>query len=225
MGSGYPFPVLWHLIPANIDMSLRFMYSIMLGGSLWDKRIFLKEHGIENPLNAMSVYENSDRCLWISQSMKQASYPLAVIPSNAMQVGPVYLSTSSASKQDAELAWLEKGPTLLINMGSKVHCTEETATELVKALRILFDNVEEVQMLWKLKMKSEFGDRFLSAVSTKFKNRRLRLENWLNIDQGAIMETGNVACMLHQGGADSFNDAIGYVVIILLHFCVSVFRC
>jgi hypothetical protein len=191
---------------------------MMLGGSLREKRAFLKEHDIEDPLNAISVYENSDRCLWISQSMKEASYPLAIAPNNGMQVGPIYLSTAPALKKDAELAsLLRKGPTLLINMGNIIRCTEGTVTEIVKSLRILFDNVERVQMLWKLQ-KSEFGDEFLSAVSTEFINGRLRLERWPKIDPGTIMETGNVVCILHHGGANSFNDAIGYAAINLLHF-------
>ncbi|KAE9366236.1 glycosyltransferase family 1 protein [Stipitochalara longipes BDJ] len=178
--------------------------------ALTTKRAFLRANGIKNPLSGVSVYEDNDRCLWISQSMKEASYPLKYIPSNVLQVRPIYLSTAPGAEQDAELAsWLERGPTLLINIGSIVDCNEEEATKVIKAMRILFDNVEGIQVLWKLKKKIDFGDGFLEAVSAEFIGGRLRLEKWLTIDPGAIMETGNVVCMLHHGGANSFNDAIG----------------
>lgn len=64
----------------------------------------MRENGIENPIDIMSLYEDNEQCLWISQSMKEASYPLAVVPKNVLRVGPIYLSTASVEQQDVELA-------------------------------------------------------------------------------------------------------------------------
>lgn len=97
----------------------------------------------------------------------------------------------------------------MINMGSAFEVDEKGAVEMVKALKMLFDRVHGIQVLWKLKKRGVFGDESLSAVSKEFKQGRLRLETWLKADPAAIMEAGNVACMLHHGGAGSFSDALG----------------
>lgn len=142
--------------------------------------------------------------------MMEASYPLSILPSNAMGVGPIFLSTSPAEEQDPEpTEWLAKGPTVWISSGTVIDMDEKAAREMVKALRVLFDGVPGVQVLWKLKKRSDFGEGFLEPVRREMKEGRLRIVRWLDADPAALIETGNVRCAVHHGGASFFNKALG----------------
>lgn len=127
-----------------------------------------------------------------------------------MAVGPIYLSAVPAATQDPELAkWLAKGPTVWISLGSVNDIDEAGAREIVKALRVLYDNVPKVQVLWKLRKRSDFGEEYLEGLKREKKEGRLRVVRWLDVDPAALMETGDVRCVVHHGGASSFNDALG----------------
>lgn len=66
---------------------------------------------------------------------------MSVIPSNVIACGPIYLSTAPASMQDHGLAiWLERSPTVLINLGSSVNYDEKSALEIARAVKMLLKN-------------------------------------------------------------------------------------
>jgi hypothetical protein len=69
-----------------------------------------------------------------------------------------------AAEQDPELAaWLEKAPTVLINLGSSVDYDELSATEMAKAIKTLLGSTD-VQVLWKLNKRADFPDDFLADL-------------------------------------------------------------
>ena len=207
ISSGYAYPVPWNLIPANIYMNLRFIYSVVWTPQLSEKKAYLKRNGIVKPLDVFSVYQKD--LLWISQSSPQADFPISVIPENVVACGPIFLSSAPASEQDPELSsWLERAPTVLINLGSSVNYDEVSATEMAQGIKILLAN-SRAQVLWKFNKRNEFSDEFLSDLSDEIAHGRVRLAKWLKADPAALLETGNIALSVHHGGANCYHEAVG----------------
>jgi hypothetical protein len=209
------YPVPWHLIPANIYINLRFAYSIFFNTAMASTKAYLKENGIANPVDAFTVYR-PDNLTWISQGSLDADFPLSVIPQNVKAYGPIVLATASAAEQDEDMAsWLERAPTVMINLGSHVDYDERSAREMAGAIKILLEQTE-VQILWKFnkrrsvdgKVAIDFPMDFLDELSQDITSGRLRMEKWLIIDPPAMLETGNSIAAVHHGGANSFYEAM-----------------
>jgi hypothetical protein len=147
--------------------------------------------------------------LWLTQSSFESDFPMTVIPSNVVPCGPIFLSTAPAAEQDKELAtWLQKAPTVLINLGSSVNYDEKAATEMAKAVKELLET-SSVQILWKFNKRREFPDLFLADLMESIAQGRLRLEKWIKIDPASMLETGNVVLSVHHGGANCYHEAVG----------------
>jgi hypothetical protein len=209
ISSGYPYPVPLYLIPSNVYLTLRFIYSILVTPKLSAKKSYLREHGIANPLNVFSIYQ--PQYLWLSQSLPEIDFPISVIPESVVPCGPIYLSVSSAADQDPDLAsWLQRAPTVLINLGSNVDYDEVGATEMAKAIKMMLEKTQ-VQVLWKFNKRREFRDEFLRELEFERILGRLRLESWLGVDPASLLETGDVVVSVHHGGANCYHEAVGYV--------------
>jgi hypothetical protein len=206
MSSGHPYPVPWHLIPANIYLNIRFIYSVLNTPLLTEKKAFLKENGIAKPLDVFSIYQKD--YLWLTPSLPELEFPMPVVPSNVVTCGPIFRSSAPAVDQDQELAaWLTQAPTVLINLGSTVDYSVNSARELLGAIKTLLEN-SKVQVLWKFNKRGEYSEDVFLEVSKEIKDGRLRVEKWLGIDPAAMMETGNIVVSVHHGGANCFFEAI-----------------
>ncbi|APA10835.1 hypothetical protein sscle_07g056050 [Sclerotinia sclerotiorum 1980 UF-70] len=212
LSSAYTYPVPWYLIPSNIYMNLRLAYTVMSAPGITnriidEKRSYLKENGIDNPLDMFTVYHKDYP--WLTQSSQELDFPFDIIPKNIIQCGPIYLSTAPASEQDPELTeWLKISPTILINLGSSVNYDEPAATEMAKSIKILLEN-STIQVLWKFNKRHEFSDQFLDILSSDLQSQRVKITNWIKVDPAALLETGNIILSVHHGGANCFHEAIG----------------
>jgi hypothetical protein len=130
------------------------------------------------------------------------------VPSNVVACGPIFRSSAPAADQDPELAaWLALAPTVLINLGSTVDYSLDSARELVGAIKTLLEN-SKLQVLWKFVKRGEYSEDVFLEVSKEIKDGRLRVEKWLGIDPAAMMETGNIVVSVHHGGANCFFEAV-----------------
>jgi hypothetical protein len=104
-------------IPENIAMNIRFIYGFLMVPSLAEKKPLLAAKGLKDPIQFFEMA--GPGIPWISMDTAGASIPLEVIPGNVTAAGPIVLSSAPVAEQDPELAaWLEKAPTVLINLGS-----------------------------------------------------------------------------------------------------------
>jgi hypothetical protein len=210
LASGFPYPVPWSKIPANIWLNLRFIYSVLVTPELSEKKKYLESQGLAKPNDFYNIY--SEHMTWITSSTPEIDFPLAIVPDNVKSCGPIYLVPASAERQDPELAsWLAKAPTLLINLGSLTDYDEIRAVEMAKAVQVVLDKTN-VQVLWKFNKRiySDGRDTFSADFLGPLKhNPRLRLEKWISIDPAAMMETGNIVASVHHGGANCYHEAIG----------------
>lgn len=115
--SGFEFPVPLHKIPENIYLNLRVIYTAFMAPSLSAKKAALREKGLQDPINFMRIHRPD--VPWITMDTEGASIPVDVIPANVTRAGPILMDVAPAIEQDPKLvAWLEKAPTILFNLGS-----------------------------------------------------------------------------------------------------------
>ncbi|KAI9713657.1 MAG: hypothetical protein M1812_006629 [Candelaria pacifica] len=211
VSSGYPFPVPYHLIPVNIYLMIRLIFTLVRSPEFKEMNQRRKDYGLKGEFPALEVYKKD--CHYIVPSTPEIDFPYFV-PSNFTHCGPISLPIIPLSESDPELAlWLDRAPTVLINLGShfKSDWVPGFGRELATALRILLDRRSDIQVLWKLKMsKSENGHDDISEIlAEETKSRRVRIESWLKPDTPAILQSGKVACWVHHGGSNSYHEAIG----------------
>lgn len=118
--SGFEFPIPWSKIPGNIYINAMFIYGIMSGSSIRTKQASLRKYGLKEPIDFLHLHRSD--VPWITMHTEGASIPVDVVPDNVTSAGPIIIRVASAEQQDpAFVKWMERGPTVLINLGSSVH--------------------------------------------------------------------------------------------------------
>jgi hypothetical protein len=166
---------------------------------------------------------------YILPSAPESEYPCRV-PSNVTPCGPILLLVAPVAEIDPELhSWLERGPTVLINLGSLVRMDEAMTREFAAGLKVVLGKRPEVQVLWKIKKSGGYG--ILSQGKAKSKSQqahyvqdplyelskdiasgRVRILDWLSVDPLALLQSGHIVCSVHHGGSNSFHEALRYVI-------------
>jgi hypothetical protein len=135
------------------------------------------------------------------------------VPPNITLCGPITLKAVPLSRGDPELlAWLEKGPTIMVQLGTHQQTSAKMAIEIAGGLRVILDQRPDIQVLWKLKDAKRFTDTLDEILGREVKLGRVKIEAWINADPISILETGNIVCAVHHGGANSFFEAAWYVL-------------
>lgn len=152
-------------------------------------------------------------------SLPELDYPLKV-PAHIIPCGPVVRAYAPLYKTNPKLAeWLANGHTILVNMGALVKVSEAQAFEMAKALKTVIDRFDQnsekkrIQVLWKLQKKGRYSiyapECILAHVLGKeFAYDRVRVVDWIQPEPLSILQTGDVICSVHHGGAGSFNEAV-----------------
>ena len=175
-----------------------------------------KANGIPGLLPSMEMY-SKDKDI-IVPGLPEIDYPLDYIPDNVTCCGPIVLRTPSLDKSDPDLAaWLRKGPTILINLGSHVVSWDRDAQQLANGLRVLLDQRKDLQVLWKLKLQGSLGDTISQTLAKELSSDRVRITSWLKADPPAILQSQSIVCSVHHGGANSYFEAIKYVFLLYNH--------
>jgi hypothetical protein len=165
---------------------------------------------------------------YLVQSIPETDYPCK-IPPNVTGCGPILLPVSPVSKDDPNLqSWLERAPTVLINLGTHIRMDDTMAREFASGLKIVLDSKPDLQILWKLKTSGgltlpsrvEPGSGFrgegikkesLDAIVEEISSDRVKIMEWMSIDPLAVLQTGHIVCSVHHGGSNSFHEALRYM--------------
>jgi hypothetical protein len=211
MSSGFPYPVPWYLIPVNIYMNLRLAWALHMEKGAKELKTYAKAHGANGPPDFFEFFFD-DPTPWLIPSAAEIEYPITV-PEKVVLCGPIYMALDAVEDEDAGLAaWLAQAPTVLIVLGSHTTYSEEDATQMRYAVRMILDGDDRVQVLWKLTMvdginttATVLSDEIAALVSTG----RVRVQPWLPVDPASMLESGHIICYVHHGGANSFTESIG----------------
>jgi 2-acylglycerol O-acyltransferase 1 len=150
----------------------------------------------------------------LSPALKELDWPMDV-PDNILPCGPILLPTASVEKQDPELAsWLRKAPTVLVNLGTLYAPDPKVAENIASGLKMFLNSWkgEKVQILWKLP-KHPHDEENVYAQSIKPLQAEVeadtaRIRPWFEVEPMAMLQTGQIVCSVHHGGANSWYEAI-----------------
>lgn len=149
----------------------------------------------------------------LSPALKELDWPMDV-PDNVIPCGPILLPVASVKDQDPDLdRWLQKAPTILVNLGTLYAPDPNVAREIASGLKAFLDTWDaNTQILWKLpKHPYDKGDIYQSAIESLRKESetdRVRIQPWFEVEPMAMLETGRIVCSVHHGGANSWYEAI-----------------
>jgi len=129
--------------------------------------------------------------------------------------------------------WLNRAPTVYINLGTHMRFKEEFAVEMAIAIRILLDHTRSVlsqdtgkrlkglQVLWKLNRKGEEyevlteGSEVYKILGGDIDKGFVRIVDWIEAEPTAVLRCGMVVCAVHHGGANSFLETVWWVLIFM----------
>lgn len=138
-----------------------------------------------------------------------------VVPERVTGCGPILPPVVPIAKSHPELeAWLQRAPTVLVNLGSHIIFDEPFALKFATALRVLLDRRPDIQILWKLKTQGDTWDSLFSKegafqiIAKEIADGRVRIEKWLAAQPIAILRVPSIMCMVHHGGSNSYHEAI-----------------
>jgi hypothetical protein len=220
MSSGLSFPVSWSEIPKNVLAIFSLIYV-----TTFDPRIKLLKaartaHGISGPLPTLTPWIKDVPHL--CPSLPDIDLPMEV-PPNITFCGPITLKATPLSRSDPGLlTWLEKGPTIMVQLGTHEQASAEKARELAGGLRVILDQRPDIQVLWKLKNATSLKDTLDEVLGQEVKLGRVKIEAWINADPISILETGHIVCAVHHGGANSFFEVAWYVLASLASLLVFI---
>lgn len=208
MGSAFPYPLPWYLVPVNIYLCLRMAYAVHFGSFVKEFKSHIKaqNYAMHTPFLDF-VHEDVPMMLGTSEDIE---FPISV-PNQVFPVGPIFMALETAESRDPELtAWLAHAPTVLIILGSHTEYYENDATAMIYPIHRVLEGNDQVQVLWKLLLPAD-GSPSASEedLASLRATGRVRVESWLNADPASLLETGNVVAYVHHGGGSSYLESIG----------------
>lgn len=140
-------------------------------------------------------------------TIPEASPPL-VVPKEITECGPVVLDVANVQDESPELyRWLQRAPTILLNLGSLLKYDEARAKIMAQTIRLLLKSTDH-QVLWKFGKLGDYSDEFLQPLQEFIDNGRCHLNYWLDVEPAALLRSGLVVLSVHHGGANCFHEAL-----------------
>jgi hypothetical protein len=209
LSSAFPYPLPWYLIPANIYLMIRLAVSTIFGPRLNSINKGRQELGIKGLLPMFEPFcERAKHHL--CPALPELDLPF-VISDIITGCGPILLPTAPVSASDPELAaWLQEGSVVLINLGTHSLIDSAVALEMATGVRALLSRHPDIRILWKLTVKGEGGDEYRQILDAELASGRVRIQHWLTADPVSILQSGQVVCSVHHGGANTFYEACRY---------------
>lgn len=164
-------------------------------------------HGINSQLAAFEPYVKD--VLHICPSLPQIDLPVK-IPANAHFVGPIVSPEQPLSQGNPDLlVWLQKGPTVLVNLGTHQEGYADQARGQAMGLRILLNARPDVQVLWKFRAAkdSNASEEIESLLGVEIEQGKVKIVNWLESEPLDILQSGCINVAVHHGGANSWFEA------------------
>ena len=215
-GTSFPFPVPWCNIPQNICLQVGLAYVYMTSTQRKKVLRWRKEAGIKGPFPWEDEWK-IDR-LTLTPSLPDLDWPLEV-PDDVIGCGPILLPTDERALAESDIyQWMQRGPTVLINLGSLYIINAAGAENIALAIDAFLNtaSIKNVQVLWKLGSYRSHDEQILSTgheiLGELISECRVKVVRWLDVDPAALLSTGHIACSVHHGGANSWFEALRHGV-------------
>jgi len=207
VGTAWPYPLPWYLIPLAVILSFRAIWVFVRFGKFSSFAQKRKEAGFTTSL---ALFETDSPLVLKEYFMSTPQLDLpAVIPEKYCAVGPILQAVDSVEDKDPELAtWLAQRPTVLIVLGSVFQTKGEFTAEMIQAICQLLSTRSDIQILWKLQSLQVGPEDVQQALKGLVTEDQVRVVSWLEADPLAILQTGNVCCFVNHGGSNSYHEGM-----------------
>ncbi|EOO03753.1 putative diacylglycerol acyltransferase family protein [Phaeoacremonium minimum UCRPA7] len=209
LSSAFPYPLPWSLIPINIYFWLRMLFVIV--GAALDKKSRLAtvtkgrhKHGLRGPIPIVDAYKKAAAI--ICPSLPELDFSMGVRPTTT-GCGPIVLPVHPVAELDPELSsWIQVAGkrTILVNLGTHYSMDLELAIEVARALLTTLSCFSDIQILWKIMLRSDQQHEVEAVFGEHVASGRIRMQAWLKPDPVALLETGRIAVQVHHGGANTY---------------------
>jgi hypothetical protein len=199
--TGFPYPISWYLLPQNVVCYIFLGIWINISPAIQATVKARNDAGYPGGLPLFSPRQAPTLCM----AVPELEYPL-IVPPSVIPCGPILLPSRPLAEADPELAaWVSRRPTVLILLGTLFDQDPAHAAATLGAIKILFANRDDVQVLWKWRNLGSWALPSAEALGD-----RLRIVNWLQADPTSVLRYG-VACSVNHGGSNSYHEALAYV--------------
>ncbi|KAK5663304.1 hypothetical protein OQA88_3732 [Cercophora sp. LCS_1] len=223
--SGFSYPVPWYHIPLNIFCVL---YTAVKWVTDSHRRAVAKHLITSTGVTLKTPFDllrgPPPKCKILVGSLLELDF-CSAIPPHVLPCGPIVQSAPPVADVEPKLAsWLSARPTLYVNLGSLCRLDEDRAVELALALKYFLIQSRSapgnqgkpsssLQVLWKLKQHGDYratkpGCRIHDILGQEIRTGSVRIVGWLVPEPISVLESGNIVCAVHHGGANSFYEAV-----------------
>ncbi|KAL9063668.1 MAG: hypothetical protein Q9161_009346 [Pseudevernia consocians] len=204
--SGFPLPVPWYLVLANIYLQIRLICVFFFAPRFRAIERSRKLAGLEGRYPTLESWRADEE--YLCPSLPELEAPSIFVPRNVTACGPIIVPARGFAKSDPDFAgWLQRRLTILINLGSHILSEGSDAVELAKGIRVVLGRHQDLQVLWKL--QSVVTDDLKAILGAELEgDGRVKVRSWLETDPVSLLQSGHVICSVHHGGANSFYEAV-----------------
>ncbi|KAL4866961.1 hypothetical protein BDV12DRAFT_198689 [Aspergillus spectabilis] len=211
-GTGFPYPLPLHLIPFNTMAVMKT--AKMYHGS--GRRREIRDWRIKHKIHGRFPFADAwmPNRLHLSPALKELDWPFKV-PDNVVACGPILLPVAPVKTQDPEMfTWLHQAPTVLINLGTLYAPDPSVVREIALGVESFLKSPsgQNIQVLWKLPKhphdQDEVYNQSITPLQKQLDSDQVRIRSWFEVEPLAMLETRQVVCSVHHGGANSWYEAI-----------------
>ncbi|KAL4973649.1 hypothetical protein BDW66DRAFT_161896 [Aspergillus desertorum] len=211
-GTGFPYPLPLHLTPLNTMAVLKT--AKMYHGS--GRRREIRDWRIKHKIHGRFPFADAwmPNRLHLSPALKELDWPFDV-PDNVVPCGPILLPVAPVKTQDPEMSsWLHRAPTVLINLGTLYAPSPSVVLEIATGVNTFLASCSDrkIQVLWKLPKhphdQDEIYAKSVTPLQREMEADQVRIRSWFEVEPLAMLETGQIVCSVHHGGANSWYEAI-----------------
>ncbi|KAL4963685.1 Diacylglycerol acyltransferase family [Aspergillus stella-maris] len=211
-GTGFAYPLPITQIPLNTMAVLKT--AKMYHGS--GRRREIRDWRIKHKIHGRFPFADGwmPNRLHLSPALKELDWPMDV-PDNVVACGPILLPVAPVKTQDAEMFdWLHKAPTVLINLGTLYAPNPSVVLEIATGVKSFLSSSagRDIQVLWKLPKhphdQDEIYNQSITPLQKELDSDQVRILSWFQVEPLAMLQTGQIVCSVHHGGANSWYEAI-----------------
>ncbi|KAK1973705.1 diacylglycerol O-acyltransferase [Colletotrichum cereale] len=208
ISSGFPYPLPFSLIPANIYLTIRLLLVLYFSTILSTVLKTRQSLHLEGQFPMFETYRKEEH--YILPAQPETDFHYEHIPKNLTCCGPLSIPYPPLREQDPQLeSWLLRRRTIFVNLGSQVRLKLQNTLNLAEALKMTLKRHLDAQVLWKLNSTAEVFAKAESTLHNELDQDRVRICTWLEVDPTAIMRSGRLCCVVHHAGANAFYEALG----------------
>ncbi|TRM60116.1 hypothetical protein BD626DRAFT_538877 [Schizophyllum amplum] len=204
VGTDVAFPIPWSDFFPNIINTFRLAYAAFTNPDVKATNAAREARGCTWMHPVFTISNTEPDVPVLSAGVPEVDFPF-VAPPELHMFGAVSVLCAPLAECDPELeAWLNRGETILMVMGSHIQYDAPLARRVLAGL---LGGAGNRQILWKVHERDALTELWDEMLTTQRDRERVRIVKWFEPEPAIIAEHENVVCYVHHGGANSYFEA------------------